>query len=151
MLFSKVSLSQEFVEDISDYESIILKDFIENHSFPSISVQKSYPKENFIRVSQELKRQYFSTVGADLSKSDSVSISKNFSKLPSLLSHDFGQATKKLIKKIKNYKTSINNNSIYIIEPRYQLIVDSNPIAYKIRLEYILINKIKNKTYKIMK
>ncbi len=149
MLFTKVSFSQEFVEDISAYESITLEDFVKNHSFPTISVKESYPKEDFVRVSRKLERLYFSIVGAELRKSDSLSISKNFKKLPRLLSRDYRKATKRLINKLKHFKASVNNNSKYVIKPRYQLEVEPNPIAYNISLEYVLINKINNKTYKI--
>lgn len=148
--FAKDSFSQDFVENLSAYQLITLEDFIKGHSDAKFTIRGSYPQEYFVRSSMELERLYFNEVGAVLKKSDSLSVSKNFKKLPYTLSRQYKKETKKLIKKLKRFNVSTSSTSDYLIEPRYTIRIERpNPIAYTLSLEYVLINKPENKIYKM--
>lgn len=105
---------------------------------------------NFVRLIEDLERSYFNEVRAALKKLDSLSVSRNFKKLPHSLSRQYEKETKKLIKKLYCFNGRTSSTSDYLIEPRYTIRIEQpNPIAYTLSLEYVLIDKLENKIYKI--
>jgi hypothetical protein len=149
-LLDESSYAQSFVEDISIYRPAKLEEFIMAHPGRTFSIRENYPPNVFERSAAELEKLYFNEVGSSLESTDSLSVSNNFRELPRSLSRQYRKETKKLVKRMERLNTTIVHSSDFTIEPRYLLRVETpDPVAFTLSLEYLLIDKAENMSYRI--